>query len=78
MIRTFRPVPRATARIRPSMVFDPSWIEALSRPMRVLNPPAKMQISQSVGFALLGFIGMKAEYVKPPQTVEQSELITDD
>src|SRR5690348_2685611 len=45
MTRTGKPVARAFLRIWPSIVLEPRRRRDLSRPMRLLKPPARMQIS---------------------------------
>lgn len=49
MTRTGQPVARAAARTRASNDRPPSFNAALSRPIRVLNPPARMITSTADG-----------------------------
>src|SRR3954464_2113660 len=57
MIRILRSRGRAAARMWPRRVRGPRRRRLLSRPMRVLSPPARMQTSVVRGLGLVGCNG---------------------
>src|SRR5947207_6988400 len=66
-------------RIHPSKVFEPSRSPALSRPIRSLSPPARIQIPQSV-FATTGqnmsaAKGKENPFIQPPAELTPNAAI---